>query len=193
MFCVAVLLCLSAGGALAQEAAPSADEASRESRLMGGIRPELGLQLSYAFTNDIEGGEHSGPGVRAQLLARFNPYIAAGPELAFYLGAGSERIVRYDSSHGHTYSTSKGPLIQLAGVLRVGFDRGPVRPALLLGPAAAVGSSSADLFYFLGGQLTFMLGRLPLSIDARTYRPVTGSATGYPNSKSLGLGTRISW
>ncbi|WP_163999562.1 hypothetical protein [Pyxidicoccus caerfyrddinensis] len=158
-----------------------------------GIRPELGLQLSYAFTNDIEGGEHSGPGARVQLLARFNSYIAAGPELAFYLDAGSERIVRFDPSHGDTYSTSKGPLLQLAGVLRVGFDKGVIRPAFLVGPAAAMGSSSTDLFYFLGAQLTFMLGRVPLSLDARIYRPVTGSLTGYPNSQSLGLGTRISW
>lgn len=75
----------------------------------------------------------------------------------------------------------------------MGFDKGVIRPAFLVGPAAAVTSSSSDLFYFLGGQLTFMLGRVPLSLDARTYRPVTGSQTGYPNSLSLGLGTRISW
>ncbi|MFP2926795.1 outer membrane beta-barrel protein [Pyxidicoccus sp. 3LG] len=178
---------LSAGGALAQEATP------KTSTSESSIQPQLGLQLGYANGEDIEGGEHGGFGGRVQLLARFNRFIAVGPEVAYYLNAGSQSIITQAPGGGENSTTVNEGLLQLAGVLRLGFDDGPVRPSLLAGPALGIATSRTDVFYYLGMEMAFMVTeKLPLAIDARVYRPLTGSESGYPNYLSIGLGTRFS-
>lgn len=173
---------LSAAGALAQEAEPGS-----------GITPQLGLQLGYANGDDIEGGEHGGPGARVQLLARFNRFVAAGAEGAYFLKAGSQTRVSPRPGGGEDTESISGGLMLLSGVLRLGFDDKAVRPNFLAGLTLGNAGGRTDTFYFLGGELAFMVSRFPLVVDVRYLAPLSGSVTGYPNYLTLGLGTRLSW
>ncbi|MCP3137287.1 hypothetical protein [Pyxidicoccus xibeiensis] len=173
---------LLASGALAQEGEPGS-----------GIITQLGLQLGYANGENIEGGEHGGPGARVQLLARFNRFVAAGPEVAYFLKAGSQTRVSQAPSGGENTESIPGGLMLLSGVLRLGFDDTAVRPNFLAGLALGNAGGEADTFYFLGGELAFMVNQFPLVVDVRYLGPLTGSSTGYPNYLTFGLGTRLSW
>lgn len=193
---VGVLGGLCASGALAQEVPPSepvVSEVPKPSEQKEGFRFQFGAQLGYALGFDIEGGDNGGPGARVQLLARVNDYLAMGPEAAFYLGAGS---MTYITPNGPPYGgesarTEKGALVVLSGVLRLGLDRGPLRPSVVMGPALMGAKSDGGLGYFLGLEVGIAPGKVPVVLDGRYYKPLNGSATGYPHYYSLGLGTRF--
>lgn len=64
------------------------------------------------------------------------------------------------------------------------WDRGTVRPAVLVGPAvfsAKEPTESFDTYYFLGGELAFALGRVPLVLDARDYQPLLDGSSNHPH------------
>jgi hypothetical protein len=157
-----------------------------------GIQTQVGVQLGYAFVQDAEGGEPDGPGVRLQLLARFNDYFAIGPEAAYYHGAGSGTRVTQNPEGGETTDdANNGALLVLSGALRLGPDTGFLRPCFLLGPALAATESDGVLGGFVGMEVGIAPWRLPVVLDARYYLPLTGSESGYPRHLSVGLGTRF--
>jgi hypothetical protein len=177
---------LLAGSALAQEASPLLD--ATPSR-------ELGLQLGYARSQDNEGGEYGGLGVRVHLLKQFGSYFAMGPEAALYVHAGSRLNVSWNGSTGHHYSTKNRPLFQIGGIARAGAVLGPVRPSLILGMAWYQGARPTPGFS-LGAEVEVRLASwLPLVIDARMHESIPDLIEGsrVQNFKSVGLGWRRMW
>ena len=176
---------LLAGSVLAQEASPPVDAAPSR---------ELGLQLGYARSQDNEGGEYGGLGVRLHLLKRFGSHFAVGPEAALYVHAGSMLDVKWDGSDHH-YSTRYRPLFQIGGVARAGAVLGPVRPSLILGVAWYQGARPTPGIS-LGVEVEVRFASwLPLVIDARVHESIPDLIDGFQvqHFQSVGVGWRRMW
>ena len=180
-----VLTWLLAGSVLAQESSPRVDAAPSR---------ELSLQLGYARSQDNEGGEYGGPGVRLHLLKRFGSSFAVGPEAALYVHAGSRLYVGWDGSN-HSYRTRYRPLFQLGGIARAGAVLGPVRPALILGVAWYQGARPTP-GVSLGAEVEVRFANwLPLVVDARVHESIPDMLSGSMEQhfQSLGVGWRRMW
>jgi hypothetical protein len=148
---------------------------------------ELGLQAGYAWGTDDEAIVHGGVGARLHLLARLNPYLALGPEVALYAHAGS----RVSIGAGEVARFHNEALFQLGGVVRAGLDLGRVRPALV-GGLAWYRAESSRLGFSVGVELELRLvDWLPLVVDARYHDDFEDRPNNY--FRTLGLGTRLSW
>lgn len=177
-----VLLWLSAGHALAQEAQASS---KTDARL------ELGLHAGYAWGTDNEAYVHGGAGARLQLLARLHPSLALGPEVALYAHAGSRIDIRNDPHQGEIGVLYNEALFQLGGVVRAGLDLGRIRPALV-GGLAWYRAESSRFGFSVGVEMELhLVDRLPLVLDARYHDNFDDNPNNY--FRTLGLGTRLFW
>ena len=190
MRALSVLLWLAAGRVLAQEGTvspPASNEAPTQPRSMKDARMELGLQAGYAWGRDNESIIHGGLGVRLHLLARLNPYIAVGPELALYAHAGS----RLHIGMGEVPSLYNEALFQLGGVVRAGLELGRVRPALV-GGIAYYAAESSRMGFSAGVEVELrLMDWLFLVADARHHDDLGVESA--PYFRTLGLGTRLFW
>jgi hypothetical protein len=151
------------------------------------VQPQFGAQLLFGIGDDVEGSQ--GLGARLQGLLRFNDYFAAGVEVSLFLGAGSSTT--YSPGGGDDSSSSPALLPVFSMPLRIGVDRGELRPALVLAPVAMAHEFDGGIGFAAGVELAFPTGRVPVVFDARYYKRLSGSSGDYPIQLSLGLGTRF--
>lgn len=157
---------------------------------------ELGVSVGAAFSSeDIEGEEHGGVGVRLHLLKHLGRYFSVGPEAAIYAKAGSRMVVTLDRGE-HLYNLMNKPLFQVGGLARLGVDLGGVQPAALFGVSYNHGSV-VNLGYSLGGELEVRPADwLRLSLDARLHRNLynyTYETDEQQQYLTLGVGWRMLW
>ncbi len=149
---------------------------------------ELNLKLGYA--RDMGTARPTqGWGGRLQLLALIGPYLALGPELAWYPNVGSERTVL---PGGQVFDENRS-LTQFGGVARVGVEVGPTRTALLAGLGLnenRSGSAGASV----GGEVEVQLSESlpPLAFDVRYHFNIDDSSFN-PNYLTFGAGSRFRW
>lgn len=190
MRALSVLLWLAAGRALAQEGTvspPASNEAPTQPGSGTETRTELGLQAGYAWGRDYEAFDHEGAGVRIHLLARVNPYLSIGPEMALYAHAGS----RINIGPGEVPSLYNEALFQLGGVVRAGLELGRFRPALV-GGLAYYRAEVSRFGFSAGVEVELRLvDWLPLVADVRLHDDFSRESNQY--FRTLGLGTRLSW
>jgi hypothetical protein len=75
--------------------------------------------------------------------------------------------------------------------VRLGLDRGPFRPALVLGPVGMASGDNGGIGLVAGVELGFGSEGIPVIFDVRYYKRATDSSSGYPLNFSLGAGTRF--
>ena len=151
---------------------------------------EVGFQLGYGRDLGI-GQPTQGWGGRLHLLALLGPYVAVGPEVAWYSNIGTETVV---SPFGPPFR-DEHHLFQLGGLLRGGVEIGPTRTAVLVG-LGLHDNRTGHVGVSLGGEVELDLGEHapPLAVEVRYHFPFDRDES-EPVEKFLtfGLGTRLRW
>jgi hypothetical protein len=149
---------------------------------------ELGVQLGYA--RDMGSGNPTdGFGGRLHVLARLGPYLALGPEVAWYGGVGTEDFV---DATGQVFRTHRN-LFQLGGLVRAGLEVGPTRTSALVG-LAFYENRQGYAGLSLGGEVEVRPWERPPPVvfDVR-YHLNIDELQDDPDRLTFGLGTRLQW
>jgi hypothetical protein len=166
------------------------EEGSTLARWFSGSGPmgEVGLQLGYARDVGIS-QPTEGWGGRLHLLALIGPYLALGPEVAWYDHVGSESIL---VGNGQVLRSERS-LFQFGGLVRAGVEVGPTWTALLAG-LALYESRQGHAGASVGGEVELRLWeRLPpLALDVR-YHINIDELQSDPDYLTFGLGSRLRW
>jgi hypothetical protein len=150
---------------------------------------EVGLQVGYARDFGIS-QPTGGWGGRLHLLALLGPYIAVGPEVAWYNNVGS-----LNGFFTQGPSFQERSLFELGGLVRGGMEIGPTRTFVLLGlglhdnqtshVGASAGGEVEVRFWEQLPPLAFNV-RYDFDVDRDEFEPAQ-------NFLTFGLGTRLRW
>ncbi|WP_224368211.1 porin family protein [Hyalangium versicolor] len=150
---------------------------------------EVGLQFGYA-RDAGNSSVTSGWGGRLHLLALLGPYVALGPEVAWY-DLGTEVS---PNPFGNPFPQERH-LFQLGGLARVGMELGPTRTSALLGMGLH-DNRSGQLGATVGAEVELALWESipPVAVDVRYHFSVDRDEfEPIQNFLSFGLGTRLRW
>ncbi|WP_224247824.1 hypothetical protein [Hyalangium gracile] len=150
---------------------------------------EVGLQLGYA-RNLGSSGATNGWGGRLHLLALLGPYLAVGPEVAWYSNVGSETFV---PAEGPVFQ-SEHSLFQLGGLIRGGVEIGPTRTSALLW-LGLTDNQTGHVGAAAGGEVELnLLAQVPVVVDVRYHFQVARDEfESVQRFLTFGLGSRARW
>ncbi|MFL5344462.1 MAG: hypothetical protein ACJ8AT_06700 [Hyalangium sp.] len=150
---------------------------------------EVGLQFGYGRDMGIV-QPTEGWGGRLHLLALIGPYLAVGPEVAWYSHIGTETVAGF----GHPF-VEEHSLFQLGGLVRGGVEIGPTRTSVLLG-LGLHDNRSSHVGVSAGGEVELDLGKSvpPLALEVRYHFPIDRDEfEAAEKFLTFGVGSRLRW